>query len=286
MAIVKADEINNAPLYPTSRLNRRERKVLEVAEQFSLTTAGDWVSSPATISAALDELAERAKDLEDADPNSIITAQGDLIVGDASADGSALAVGTANTVLVSDGTDPAWGSIVDANVDASAAIAYSKLDLSNSIAATDFADGVMLEATGTIAAAAVATLNATPVELIASPGAGKAVIVDEVQLFLDFGSVAYDDVGAGEDIQIEYATSGADIVQVESTGFLDAAADAHRFAKPAAYNVAESTAGGFDLDNADDEAVQLTVLTGEVFSAAGDSPLKWKVRYHVVDLLS
>ena len=48
-------------------------------------------------------------------PDTIITAQGDMIVGDASNDGSALAIGAADKILISDGTDPVWTSVLDEN---------------------------------------------------------------------------------------------------------------------------------------------------------------------------
>jgi len=54
-------------------------------------------------------------------------ARGDLIVGDATPEWAALAIGSANTVLKSDGTDASWGSIVNADISASAGIAVSKL---------------------------------------------------------------------------------------------------------------------------------------------------------------
>lgn len=66
----------------------------------------------------------------------VTTTRGDLIKRGASAD-ERLAIGTANYILKSDGTDPSWGLIVNANVDAAAAIAYSKLNLATSIVNAD-----------------------------------------------------------------------------------------------------------------------------------------------------
>jgi hypothetical protein len=144
-----------------------------------------------------------------------------------------------------------------------------------------------LVATGTIAADAVKALNATPVTLIASPGASKMIVIDEVQLFLDWNSAQYDSVGGGDDLQIQYATSNTAIVQIESTGFMDAVADEQRFFKPSAFNAAAGTPGGYDyLANGVNEAIELTVLVGELYAAAGDSPLKYKIRYHVIDILT
>lgn len=55
--IVKATEIAGAYNYPSNKLNQRERKVLEVSDQYAPATAANWSPAPATIEAALDQLA-------------------------------------------------------------------------------------------------------------------------------------------------------------------------------------------------------------------------------------
>lgn len=56
--IVKATEIAGAYDYPSNRLNQRERKVLEVAEEYAPADSDAWGSSvPSTLSGALDSLA-------------------------------------------------------------------------------------------------------------------------------------------------------------------------------------------------------------------------------------
>lgn len=66
MAIVKATEIAGAPsVLAVEQLNRRERKVLEVAEQYAPTTASDWDVTPSEIGDALDEVASRINTAED-----------------------------------------------------------------------------------------------------------------------------------------------------------------------------------------------------------------------------
>jgi hypothetical protein len=58
--------------------------------------------------------------------STVTTTRGDLIKRGAAAD-ERLAIGTASYVLKSDGTDPSWGLLVNANIDAAAAIAGSKI---------------------------------------------------------------------------------------------------------------------------------------------------------------
>lgn len=67
-----------------------------------------------------------------------MTTEGDTIYGGASGAATRLAFGAANTVLrTAAGTVPSWGKIVNADVDATAAVAYSKLNLSGSIVNAD-----------------------------------------------------------------------------------------------------------------------------------------------------
>lgn len=62
---------------------------------------------------------------------------GDLLRATGASALARLAIGAADTVLASDGSAPAYGKIVDAYIDAAAAIVYSKLDLADSILDAD-----------------------------------------------------------------------------------------------------------------------------------------------------
>ena len=62
---------------------------------------------------------------------------GDMIYASGTTTLSKLAIGTGNYVLVSSGSAPGWGLLVNANIDAAAAIAYSKLALTDSILNAD-----------------------------------------------------------------------------------------------------------------------------------------------------
>lgn len=65
-----------------------------------------------------------------------MTTNGDIIVR-SSGSPARLGIGAADTVLKSDGTAPFYGQIVNADIDNAAAIAYSKLDLSDSLTDSD-----------------------------------------------------------------------------------------------------------------------------------------------------
>ena len=75
--------------------------------------------------------------------------------------------------------------------------------------------------------AQVLALRAAPITLVAAPAANFAIVVDNV--FFYFDSAGAYTLAADRDLTVEYA-SGADIMVVESTGFLDQATDQARVA--------------------------------------------------------
>jgi hypothetical protein len=126
----------------------------------------------------------------------------------------------------------------------------------------------------TVSTAELLALNATPKQLVAAPGAGKALILIDAQFNLPYNSAAYAGIAAGEDLEIRYTDgSGALVATVETTGFLDAVASAHRHVYPA------SAAAIVPADNA---ALVLDLASAEI--TTGNSPLKVRVRYREITL--
>lgn len=125
---------------------------------------------------------------------------------------------------------------------------------------------------GTIAAAAVATLNATPVEMLPAPAAGFAIIVDYIWWFLDFGTVQYDGTAPGEDLVAKYTNAAGDEVcgPVDHLGFGDAVADTHSMVR--SIPVAPVPAA----------PIMAHILNGEWFAAAGDSDIDFQISFRVV----
>lgn len=135
-------------------------------------------------------------------------------------------------------------------------------------------DTGVTQADVTITTGQLLALNATPKELVAAPGAGKAILVEDLQLFLDFNSVAYDGIAAGEDLELRYENgSGALIATIETDPFLAASADAYRHVRPV------TTAAHLVPAN---KAVVLRLASAEI--ATGNSPLKCRIRYRTVDV--
>ncbi|MFQ5472178.1 MAG: hypothetical protein ACE5FA_04740 [Dehalococcoidia bacterium] len=128
--------------------------------------------------------------------------------------------------------------------------------------------------TADITSAQLLALNATPITLVAAPGAGKAILVDHVCIQLDWNSAAYDGIAAGEDLQITYTDGSgqAATADIETTGFLDSTADAVRCVWP---DATLDTIG--DKTPVANAAIVLSLLTAEI--ATGDSPLDVQIWY-------
>lgn len=135
-------------------------------------------------------------------------------------------------------------------------------------------DHPLKTATVTVSSAQLLALNATPKTLIAAPGAGKALILVAAELWLDYATTAYAEIAAGEDLTIKVSdAAGATLATVETTGFLDATADAFRYVEPT------TTAARTPVANA---PLVLHLLTGEIIT--GDSPLKLRILYRELTL--
>lgn len=134
--------------------------------------------------------------------------------------------------------------------------------------------GREIEVDVTLTSAQLLALYTTPIDAIAAPPAGIALVPLAATLFLDYGGTAYDGIAAGEDLVLRYTDgSGAIAATVEATGFLDASADAHRHVTFAALATLTPAA-----------KLVWHMTTGNI--ATGNSPLKTRVRYRLVPVLT
>jgi hypothetical protein len=126
---------------------------------------------------------------------------------------------------------------------------------------------------GELSSAEILALNATPIQALAAPGANRAIVPLRGEAYLDYNSAAYDGIAAGEDLVLRYTDgSGAIALTFEATGFLDQTADQVRMAfVPSSAN----------LTPVADAALVWHMSAGEI--ATGDSPVRWRVWYMVVD---
>ncbi len=133
-------------------------------------------------------------------------------------------------------------------------------------------DAPMIRITGTIAAAQVRTLNASPVTMVAAPGAGKYIEVERIHWWLDYGTAAYDAAASGDTLEAKYTNgSGAAVVDaVAGNAIGSASADYH--------TVVRAVPEVVPVVNA---AIVAHINTGEWYVAAGDSALKYEISYRV-----
>lgn len=127
-----------------------------------------------------------------------------------------------------------------------------------------------------ITSAQLLALFATPQPIVPAPGAGKFNVFDEAILYLKYGGTAYGGIAAGEDLAVKYTdASGLQVGSCETTGFLDATADAIRLMQ--AYRAASLVSQITPVVNA---ALVLHLLVAEI--ATGNSPLKVRTYYYVL----
>jgi hypothetical protein len=129
----------------------------------------------------------------------------------------------------------------------------------------------------TITSAQLLALNATPITVLAAPGAGLANVIDRVVVYKPAGT-AYAAVAAGEDLVLKYTNaSGAQVSSViETTGFLDQATAQTRAAT--APSSTGSTAGDHVVTA--NAAIVAHLLVGEI--TTGDSPLYLEIFYQTI----
>lgn len=122
----------------------------------------------------------------------------------------------------------------------------------------------------TITSAQLLALNATPQTVLGAPGASKAIIPLGFLVHKPAGT-AYGGIAAGEDLSLKYTdASGAELAQMEATGFLDQATAQTRWAFPVTANLTP-------VANA---AIVLHLLVGEIIT--GTSPLKVRFFYRII----
>lgn len=121
----------------------------------------------------------------------------------------------------------------------------------------------------TIASADVLTLNSTPIEIVAAPGAGYAIDVISATFKATFNSVAY-----ATNIDIDIRTIGSSVnltTNVAKLGFTTNTINAFALkADPAADQIIENT------------GIELFVETGN--PTAGDSDITVYVTYRIITL--
>jgi hypothetical protein len=192
-------------------------------------------------------------------------AYGDVLVSDASGNAIKLADATADVPITIIGIAEEAGTV--------GAIIRINIHPQGSRAALDESSIRITDIT--LTTAQVLALYTTPIQVLAAPGSGKAIVLVSLTAFLDYNSAAYDGVAAGENLVLSYTNaSGTGLVLVETTGFLDQASDQVRHCRP-------SQAIDVDLTPVANAAVVAHILTGNI--ATGNSPLKLRIAWRRIN---
>lgn len=140
---------------------------------------------------------------------------------------------------------------------------------SGTLTTTLLSEDVARTASVTVATGAVLTLNSTPVELVAAPGAGKVILIEEITCKLVFNSAAYT---GSNPLEIRYTNgSGAKVSADLSSAFLNSSSGTN-------YATVKSVVT--QLTPVANAAVVVSVPSAN--PGAGNSPLVFKVKYRIV----
>ncbi len=133
----------------------------------------------------------------------------------------------------------------------------------------DIAEDHVQVAEVTLTTAQLLALNTTPIDLVAAPGAGKYVIVDEVAGFNNHGGTDY---AFGGPLSVRYTDESGDeaVTAFPEVAFAEASADA------------VAVQHGIDAIPVANAAVVLAADTSD--PTLGDGTMTFQVKYRVVTL--
>jgi hypothetical protein len=132
----------------------------------------------------------------------------------------------------------------------------------------------------TITAAEVLALNATPITILAAPGAGFANIFEGAVIYKAAGT-AYAGVAAGEDLGIKYTDdSGLEVAACEMTGFADQTTAQFRYIEKRV--IAQSAGAVSDVVAVANAVLVAHMLVGEI--TTGDSDFVFRVFYKTIPI--
>lgn len=128
----------------------------------------------------------------------------------------------------------------------------------------------------TVTSAEILALFATPIELLAAPGANKAIILVGATIHKPAGT-AYAGIAAGEDLAIKYTNAaGLQVGSCELTGFADSAGAETRWIQ--AYHAASLVS---EIEPVANAALVAHILVAEIIT--GTSDFLFRIHHRIIN---
>jgi hypothetical protein len=166
-------------------------------------------------------------------------------------------------------------TIVNDDINEDANIAVSKLNFSTDFVNSQLDESVGRNAIVTITADEIKALHTTPKVLIAAPGAGKIIVVENVALSLDAGT----QYANGDQLNIRYDTVAVNLTSPIASTFVTSAADVIilRFAG------SSSTANDVTLTGGANKNVQIATNTATAY-ITGTGTINLSIKYRILSI--
>lgn len=199
-------------------------------------------------------------------------------------------------------------AVTNAKVSATAAIAFTKLATltsgnllvgngSNAAASVALSGDATLASSGamtlapsinvrtasiTLSQANLTAMNGAAVNLIAAPGSGKIIIVDEIEWFHSYATAAYTNGGV-----VAFQYTGSTAIAKVAAAIVTEASSSTRFIKPSVFDIDNST-GSTPVSSAAlvNLGVDITNATAAFAAGNASNVVKVAIRYHVYTLLT
>lgn len=143
--------------------------------------------------------------------------------------------------------------------------------------AVDLVSGLVRVETTIIPAAQLRGSDVSPQTIVPAPGAGWAIVLDNISVWYAYAGTAYGGIAGGEDLAIGYEDkNGTQVAEIETVGFLDQATSQFRTVVPHSAASGSNTAVPL-LEN---KPLVAFLLSGPI--TTGNTDLRLKIFYHVV----